>query len=100
MSLNGLMSAEIGAPPPRLQMAGRRGGSVQLRLELLQQGGGLMARAALRGAADKLLERANRGAHVAEPGIHQPRLLPELGEVGGEQQHRLDDAERTLGLAG
>src|SRR5712691_13510044 len=74
--------------------------SVQLRLELLKDRGRLMAGGAFRRANDELFERVDPGAHVAEPRVEQPRLLPQLGEIGRQELHRLDGAQRTLVPAG
>src|SRR6266404_8952939 len=74
--------------------------SIQLRLELLEDRGRLMAGGPLGGADDELLERVDPGAHVAEPGVQQPRLLPELGKIGRQEQHGLDGAQRVLLPAG
>src|SRR6266404_3511529 len=74
--------------------------SVQLRLELLEDRGRLMPGGSLGGADDELLERVDPGAHVAEPRVQQPRLLPQFGEVRRKEQHRLDDAQRPLVPAG
>ncbi len=50
--------------------------SVQLRLELLEDGGRLMAVVSFGGADDEFLERVDPGAHVAEPRVQEARLVP------------------------
>ena len=45
-------------------------------------------------------KRLDRGAHIAEPRVEHPRLVPQPGKVGRQQQHRLHDAQRRFGAAG
>ena len=55
---------------------------------------------ALGRAGDELAERVHRGAHVAEPCLQDPGLAPQFDQVGGDHQHRLDDAQGALVPAG
>src|SRR5271165_3638190 len=88
-----------GAICPSPQSSPRKrgeGASIQFRPQLLQQCRGLMPRHAIRSAQDDLLESGGGRAHVAEPGVQQSRLAPQLGEVGSQHQHGLDHGNRPL----
>src|SRR5438552_12550347 len=85
--------------PSRLRTlpGGSSRGSVQPRLELLQQrGGAVTIRPAV--APQSLLEGGDRRAVIAELRAEQTGLVPERGVIGGEQQHALDDGQRLVEL--
>src|SRR5260221_12263221 len=71
-------------------------GSVQSRLELLQQRGGAVARRVAAVAPQKLLEGRDRRAIIVEMRVKQPGLAPESSAIGGEPHHDPDDCQRHV----
>ena len=73
--------------------------SVEPAADLAQQPLGVVARRAGAGPCNVVFERLDGGAEIVELDVERPRLAPQMGVLGREQQHRLDRAERTLDIA-
>src|SRR5471032_948782 len=67
--------------------------SVQSFLEPLEQRRGAPPRRGAAVAAQEFLERRDRRAVTVEMGVEQSGFAPQLGAVGREQQHALNDGE-------
>src|SRR5260221_7050859 len=72
----------------------RSGPSVQLGADALQQRRHGVARGVVVGQRQETLDRRAGGAEIAEVGVQQAGFTPQIGLVGREQQHDLDDFDR------